>query len=70
MAKYPVAALAILSGRDEKMPLLTQSLDCFYVGYQYWDDLIDWKQDVANSRYSLLLAGDSEYYTRRAKWDS
>jgi hypothetical protein len=56
MAKYPVAALAVLSGEDEKMLLLTESLDCFHVGYQYWDDLIDWKEDLANSKYSLLLA--------------
>ena len=36
------------------MPLLTESLDCFHVGYQYWDDLVDWKKDLANSNYYLL----------------
>src|SRR5260221_547867 len=41
MAKYPVAALATLSGHDENRPLLVESLDCFHVGYQYWDDLVD-----------------------------
>jgi hypothetical protein len=56
MAKYPVAAQAVLSGRDDKIPLITESLDCFHVGYQYWDDLVDWKQDLANSKISLLLA--------------
>jgi len=56
MAKYPVAAQAVLSGRDDKMPMITESLDCFHVGYQYWDDLVDWKQDLANSKFSLLLA--------------
>jgi hypothetical protein len=55
MAKYPVAALAVASGEGEKMPFLTESLDCFHVGYQYWDDLVDWKEDLASSKYSLLL---------------
>jgi hypothetical protein len=55
MAKYPLAALAILSARDEKMLLLTESLDYFHVGYQYWDDLVDWKEDLAASKYSFLL---------------
>jgi hypothetical protein len=56
MAKYPVAALAVLSGREDKLPLLAESLDCFHVGYQYWDDLVDWKEDFQSSKYSLLLA--------------
>lgn len=56
MAKYPVAALAILSGREDKLPLLAESLDCFHVGYQYWDDLVDWKEDFAAQKYSPLLA--------------
>lgn len=58
MAKYPVAAQAVLTGQDEDdtLLLLTESLDCFHVGYQYWDDLVDWKEDLANSKYSLLLA--------------
>ena len=61
MAKYPVAAQAVLSGQDEKMLLLTESLDCFHVGYQYWDDLVDWKEDLANSKYSLLLTKALEH---------
>jgi hypothetical protein len=56
MAKYPVAALAVLSRGEDKLPLLTDSLDCFHVGYQYWDDLVDWKEDSENSKRSLLLA--------------
>jgi hypothetical protein len=56
MAKYPVAALAVLSGQEDKLPLLTESLDCFHVGYQYWDDLVDWKEDFETSKYSPLLA--------------
>jgi hypothetical protein len=56
MAKYPVAALAVLSARNEKVALLTESLDYFHVGYQYWDDLVDWKEDLTAAKYSLLLA--------------
>ncbi len=56
MAKYPVAAQALLSGRLEGLPMLAESLDSFHVGYQYWDDLVDWKEDLGNANYSLLLA--------------
>jgi hypothetical protein len=63
MAKYPVAAQAVLSGQDGKMLLLTESLDCFHVGYQYWDDVVDWKEDLANSNYSFLLARAIERIT-------
>jgi len=61
MAKYPVAALAVLSGEEEKMLLLTESLDCYHVGYQYWDDLVDWKEDLASSKYTLLLTRALEH---------
>jgi len=56
MAKYTVAAQAVLSEQYEKLPLLAESLDCFHVGYQYWDDLVDWRDDITNSKYSLLVA--------------
>jgi hypothetical protein len=56
MAKYPVAALAVLSGQEDKLPLLAESLDCFHVGYQYWDDLVDWREDFETPKHSLLLA--------------
>lgn len=55
MAKYPVAAQAMLSGRLEALPILEESLDSFHVGYQYWDDLVDWKEDLENANYSFLL---------------
>ncbi len=55
MAKYPIAGLAALSGHNENVSLLTESLDSFHVGYQYWDDVVDWKADLASLRYSLLL---------------
>jgi squalene-hopene/tetraprenyl-beta-curcumene cyclase len=63
MAKFPVAALAELSGSSEKVSLLTESLDCFHVGYQYWDDVVDWKEDLAASKYSLLLSRATERST-------
>jgi hypothetical protein len=56
MAKYPVAALAVLSGPEDKLPLLAEALDYFHIGYQYWDDLVDWKEDFETSKYSLVLA--------------
>jgi hypothetical protein len=63
MAKYPVAALAILDGQEDKIRFLAESLDCYHVGYQYWDDLVDWKEDLANSMISLLLARALEHIT-------
>jgi hypothetical protein len=67
MAKYPVAAQAVLSGEEAKLALLTQSLDYFHVGYQYWDDLVDWKDDLANANYSLLLARAMDYISHEDK---
>ena len=61
MAKYPVAALAVMSGQEEKLPPLTESLDCYHVGYQYWDDLVDWKEDLSSSKYTLLLTRALEH---------
>lgn len=56
MAKYPVAALAVLSGDSSALPLLCESLDCFHIGYQYWDDLVDWREDLSARQYTPLVA--------------
>jgi hypothetical protein len=56
MAKCTVAALAVLSGDGAALPVLCEAIDCFHVAYQYWDDLKDWKEDLASSNPSYLLA--------------
>ena len=56
MAKYPVAALGELSEKSGSLTLLLESLDCFHIGYQYWDDVVDWKEDLMCSKFSLLLS--------------
>ena len=55
MAKYSIAAQAVLTEEEDLLPILAESIDCFHVGYQYWDDLVDWKEDLKYSSYSLLL---------------
>jgi hypothetical protein len=33
-----------------------ESVDEFHVGYQFWDDLVDWKEDLISNNFSFLLS--------------
>lgn len=62
VAKCVVAGLATLAGQTTLLPSLTASIDHYYIAFQMWDDLQDWKEDWAMGQPSLLLArllGDS-----------
>ncbi len=56
VAKCVVAALATLADQPDRLPALTASIDHYYIAFQLWDDLQDWKEDLAAGRPSLLLA--------------
>jgi len=55
MAKTITTGLAILNGSPELIPYIDNSQDNFYIGYQFYDDLRDWKEDLKNRQFSLLL---------------
>ena len=51
-AKYIPAALAILSNEAEKIEIFENFQDDFYVGFQIFDDIRDWKEDINNLQIS------------------
>lgn len=56
VARAAISALAGLSGQAAAVGPLTTALDEFAVASQIFDDLRDWKQDLAQGLPSLLLA--------------
>jgi hypothetical protein len=48
-------AMGILSGRKHEWRPLMQSQDRFLVGFQCFDDLRDWKEDLRQRNYTFLL---------------
>lgn len=55
LAKSVVAGLAELGHNDRFLSVLTQSLEQFYLGLQFFDDLRDWKPDLQRGAPSLVL---------------
>ncbi len=56
LAKASTTALAIRANDISKLDFLTQSQDCFAIASQLYDDLLDWKEDWQQRRYSYLLS--------------
>lgn len=56
VAKAAVAGLAALSGQEACIEPLTRAIDAYSFARQMFDDLCDWKQDLAHGLPSLLLA--------------
>ena len=55
LAKVCLAALALLDGSEPTLERLAASHDAFYVGFQLFDDLQDWRLDYQSRRYSYPL---------------
>lgn len=55
IAKTAVAALACLSGSEEKIPSLERSQNLYACAFQLYDDLKDWKDDLVHKNYTWLL---------------
>lgn len=71
VAKCFVAAMAIKTGRDEKIALLEGSQDCFYEAFQLLDDFKDIKQDLNAERHTWLTdqvnKEEGNYYSQLHK---
>jgi hypothetical protein len=52
--KLAVCGMAILSGRRERLGPLLKSFDYWIIGYQLYDDVVDWQEDWFGGRYSLI----------------
>lgn len=61
-AQMMTTALACLSDSPELIEPLEKSLDAFFTGLQFRDDLKDWRADFLAGRYSYLL---SQIITRK-----
>ena len=54
-AQIVTTALACLSGSSELIPTLEKSLEAFFQGLQFHNDLKNWRADFISGRYSYLL---------------
>lgn len=65
ITKVAVAGLVELAQDDTLLCPLEESIDCYNIAYQMWDDLHDWKEDLKAGIPSVLLARAlSEYSTQ------
>jgi hypothetical protein len=55
LAKAAMAALALIDRSEPALARLAASHDDFYVGFQIFDDLQDWRPDYQSCRYSYPL---------------
>ncbi|MEO8552528.1 MAG: hypothetical protein ABI678_21270, partial [Kofleriaceae bacterium] len=56
VARSCVSALGILGQREELAVELAKLVTEFYLARQMWDDIVDWRRDLASGQSSLLLA--------------
>jgi hypothetical protein len=54
--KLAVCGMAILSSRRERLGPLLKSFDQWIIGYQLYDDVVDWQEDYLARRHSLIAA--------------
>lgn len=56
VARSCLTAMGLLGERPEVASELSIALTDFYLARQMWDDLVDWRNDLANGQRSVLLA--------------
>jgi hypothetical protein len=56
VARSCLVAMGLLGKRPELASALIVALGDFYLARQMWDDLVDWREDLANGQQSLLLS--------------
>ncbi len=54
--KLAVCGMAILASRRERLAPLLKSFDAWIIGYQLYDDVVDWQEDYFARRHSLIGA--------------
>jgi hypothetical protein len=55
LAKFVPTAMALSSGLSQWIEPFNRSLEALYTGFQLYDDLVDWKDDVRRGKVSWLL---------------
>jgi squalene-hopene/tetraprenyl-beta-curcumene cyclase len=56
VARSCIAAMGIAGGRPDIAAVIADAVSEYYVARQMWDDLADWRKDLASGQHSLLLA--------------
>lgn len=56
IARTAVNGLAVLAQNEQIEKPLCSSITNYYVAYQLWDDILDWKRDVKTNTPTLLLS--------------
>lgn len=59
--KIPGAAVCLLAGRPEAVPVLEKMVDCWQGLFQLQDDFQDWRQDLEHGNYTLFLTRVASY---------
>lgn len=59
--KIPAAAVCWLAGRKEAAPALEKMVDCWQGLFQLQDDFQDWRKDLNQGNYTLLLVRAASY---------
>lgn len=55
VARTCIAAMGIVGGRPDVAATIADAVSEYYVARQMWDDLADWRRDLARGQHSLLL---------------
>ncbi len=53
--KISGAGMCLLNNRTEWIPLLSQLIEQYHIGYQLADDVSDWREDLRNRNYTYYL---------------
>ena len=67
-----MAAIAFLSGNEDKIDNIKRFLSNFSKAWRIYDDLVDWKKDINKENYNLntvLLSAHKKNYSRLTKDD-
>ncbi|HEX5064281.1 MAG TPA: hypothetical protein VFV99_33130, partial [Kofleriaceae bacterium] len=56
VARSCIAAMGIVGSRPDVAAVIADAVSEYYVARQMWDDLADWRKDLASGQHSLLLA--------------
>lgn len=56
VARSCLTAMGLIAGRTDRATVLAAAVSEYYVARQMWDDVTDWRTDLAGEQRSLVLA--------------
>lgn len=55
MVKVSIGGVCLLGGRESSIEIFSELIDNYHAGYQMFDDVVDWKEDLVNKNYTYFL---------------